>query len=65
MEKWNQLEIMLKHESFETTQKQQQIEQKDPWKYQQIRDVINDDNLEIYDIIKYMNRNHYHWKLNE
>ena len=65
MEKLNQLEIMLKHEIFETTQKQQQIEQKDSLNYQRIKDVINDDNLEIYDIIKYINRNHYHWKLNE
>ena len=54
MEKLNQLEFLLKHEIFKTTQKQQQIEQKDPLKYQRIKDVINDDNLEIYDIIKYI-----------
>ena len=33
-------------------QKHQQIQQKDPLKYQRIKDVINDDNLEIYNIIK-------------
>ena len=54
MEKLNQLEILLKHENFKTTQKKQQIEQKDPLKYQRIKDVIDDDNLEIYDIIKYI-----------
>ena len=65
MEKLNQLEILLKHENFKTTQKQQQIEQKDPLKYQRVSDIINDDNLETYDIIKYINRNYYCWKLNE
>ena len=47
MENLNQLEILLKHEIFKLTQKQQRIEQKDPLKYQRIKDVVNDDNLNI------------------
>ena len=41
------------------------IEQKDPSNYQRINDDINDDNLEICEFIKYMNRNYYYRKLNE
>ena len=65
MEKLNQLEIIIKFEFDKIYNKQQQIIKLDSSKYLRIEDVINDDNLEINDIIKYTNRNYYYWKLNE
>ena len=62
MEKLDQLDILIKHE-IETTQKQQQIKQMDPLKYQKISDVIND--LEVDDIMKYIKRLYYHFEVHE
>ena len=62
MEKLDQLDILIKHE-IETTQKQQQIKQIDPLKYQKISDVIND--LEVDDIMKYIKRLYYYFEVHE
>ena len=63
MDKLTQLEILINHEIEKTTQKQLQIKQLDPLKYQKISDVIND--LEVDDIMKYIKRLYYYFEVLE
>ena len=63
MDKLTQLEILINHEIEKTTQKQLQIKQLDPLKYQKISDVIND--LEVDDIMKYIKRLYYYFEVHE
>ena len=63
MEKLNLLEVLIKHEIEKATQKQQQIKQIDPLKYQKISDVIND--LEVDDIMKYIKRLYFYFEVHE
>jgi len=55
--------MLINHQNEKTTQKQLQIKQLDPLKYQKISDVIND--LEVDDIMKYIKRLYYYFEVHE
>ena len=61
MDKLTQLEVLINTKlKGKNTQKQLQIKQIDPLKYQKISDLIND--LEVDDIMKYIKRLYYYFE---